>query len=738
MSRGRLLVQLALNTSDNPVDTSTKGGVFNGVDQLVPAVSKTSPDYSILGSEPCVNDENLPLQEDATLTALDGVDTYNKVPSPSLSTTDAYNEECYQDDPFQGSDSDSEYLSSEDTNDENNTELEDASDQEEDRLEQNKDDGRRRKRKSKGQGDHLQWKRAKNAEARVRGHSYTGFRKNNLGKYEQTAHKEERKLRPRCKGHKQALKGPQQKFQCAKVSDEERQRIFDHFWKMRTWEAKKVYISSVVLHSVPKHRRRETVEGESRKQIGFRYYLKVTNEQEAVQYYVCKAMFLSTLDVGERMVRDWVLNKSLSPSKPRVVAAEQSQVPECAGNVAKFLNNLPKVESHYCRASSRKLYLEPTWNSYRHVHREFLEYCKRENKRPCSWRLFLQQFKSMNLDIYAPRKDQCNTCIGFKKGNVSQADYDSHKRRKDLARMEKEQDKAKVTSTDNDNSDCVYTVDLQAVLLSPYSQATAMYYKQKLKVHNHTFFNLKNKEVSCFLWHEGNGGLESDVFVSNLTRFIKSEIEKHQPTLITIWSDGCGYQNRNVKMSNGLLELAIQKSITIEQKYLEVGHTQMEVDSVHSVIERMLRRKREVSVPADYMNIIKSARQKPSIYQVISVQYTDFLKYDKGMYASIRPGNKKGDPCVTDICALQYLPEGVIKYKLQFSDAWVELPRRPFRNNTFSHTPLYASPRQIEDTKFIHLQELKSVIEPDYHEFYNNLRHSCPLNEECCHIIKPK
>lgn len=189
-------------------------------------------------------------------------------------------------------------------------------------------------------------------------------------------------------------------------------------------------------------------------------------------------------------------------------------------------------------------------------------------------------------------------------------------------------------------------------------------------------------------------------------------------------------------MSNGLLELAMEQDLIIEQKYLEVSHTQMEVDSIHSVIERKLGRKREVSVPADYIQIIKTAREKPSPYNIITLKYSDFLKYNTGIYSSIRPGNVKGDPCVTDICALQYLPEGIIKYKLKFSDSWVELPRRPSRkakNTPREHSPLYSSQRPIEETKFVHLQELKSVIEPDYHSFYNNLSHNC-TSKECRHI----
>lgn len=39
-------------------------------------------------------------------------------------------------------------------------------------------------------------------------------------------------------------------------------------------------------------------------------------------------------------------------------------------------------------------------------------------------------------------------------------------------------------------------------------------------------------------------------------------------------------------VSNALLRLAVKCNVTITQKFLEKGHTQMEVDSVHSVIER--------------------------------------------------------------------------------------------------------------------------------------------------------
>lgn len=54
---------------------------------------------------------------------------------------------------------------------------------------------------------------------------------------------------------------------------------------------------------------------------------------------------------------------------------------------------------------------------------------------------------------------------------------------------------------------------------------------------------------------------------------------------------------------------------TIEQKYLEVGHTQMKADSMHATIEKKLRYK-NIHVPADNEVVCSQARKKPRPYDV--------------------------------------------------------------------------------------------------------------------------
>lgn len=125
---------------------------------------------------------------------------------------------------------------------------------------------------------------------------------------------------------------------------------------------------------------------------------------------------------------------------------------------------------------------------------------------------------------------------------------------------------------------------------------------------------------------------------------------------IILYSDGCTYQNRNTTLSNALLNLSINSNVTIIQKFLQRGHTQMEVDSMHSTIERKVRN-RKINVPADYIPICKSACIK-SPYTVEYLTHDFFKSFSSITFCkSIRPGNKKGDPIVTNLKAIKYEPD---------------------------------------------------------------------------------
>lgn len=232
-------------------------------------------------------------------------------------------------------------------------------------------------------------------------------------------------------------------------------------------------------------------------------------------------------------------------------------------------------------------------------------------------------------------------------------------------------------------------------------------------------FNNVTHEVTCYVWHEG----EVNKFSSCIVDYIEKNYNKEVKEII-LWSDGCTYQNRNSILSNALLQCSALKNVCIIQKILEKGHTQMCCDSVHSVIERKIKN-RIISVPADYVNIIETARKNPMPYNVIYLEHTFFKAYSNlKYYSSIRPGKKAGDPVVTDLRALKYNGSDLtIEYKLKMTDAWQCIPQRPGKFLAEKPVGLYDSAPGIQKDKYDHLQELTKVLKSDYHLFYKNLKY---------------
>lgn len=533
------------------------------------------------------------------------------------------------------------------------------------------------------------------------------------------------KARCKCKSKENS------QIKCVVLTEEDRKRNFQEYWK-HEWEAKKMFVKFLTKKVDTARARDRKDKTSSRRKWSHQYFVK--KDQSIVR--VCKTMFLNTLSIGEWTALNWQKNEEnyldtedeedidndLEPREnvqaPKPKKMRKSKEVEM---LEAFFHSLPKVESHYCRKNTSKMYIEPEWNSKRQLYMFYVEdWCPKNNVTALSRCKFSQIFDEFNLGLFRPKKDLCDTCESYKSGNVDDDKYEAHIMRKDEGRMEKEKDK-------EEEKNLVYTMDLQALLLSPRSTVSSLYYKTKLAIHNFTFFDLHTTNGYCFLWNETEGNLTSNEFASIISQFVLSRLplplgkEK-----IILYSDGCAYQNRCCAVSNALLHISSTKEVIIEQKYLEVGHTQMEADCIHSTIERRLQNKK-INVPAEYVQVCEQARKcKP--YTVHYLSHDFFKCFDSHLfYKSVRPGKVVGSPCVTDVRAFQYLPDGTMKYKLNFSDKWEVLPQRKNIKVTptfFENLPnLYKERLKIKKRKFDDLQDLKAVLHKDYHDFYNNIPH---------------
>ena len=572
---------------------------------------------------------------------------------------------------------------------------------------------------NKRKGDPTLWKKNVQKQMRMEGKKYLGTKKSKAdGKWDYCVERGERIITPRgCSKRcdKSSSKG------CSKFSEEERRNLFTSFWENMNWDEKKVYCNSLVeVRTVG----RRTSEGESRRNVSYRYFLRKSQERVCV----CKNMFLSTLGVGERTVYEWIKNtKSGIPDKPNKSSkkseARRERDHELRESVTQYLAQLPKMESHYCRASTSKIYLEPVFGNFSELFNAYTDYCKIHDLKSASYSLFKIIFNDMNLGIFSPKKDQCDICCGFNTGNVTNEDYNAHINRKEAARREKKKDKEQC---ETDQTYKVVTIDLQSVLLCPRLQASALYYKTKLTCYNYTVYDLKTKDVACYFWNETESDLSANSFASCISHYIENSLADDGIKNVVLYSDGCCYQNRNVTLSNALLKIAKTQNITITQKFLEKGHTQMEVDSVHSMIERKMKHK-PIYVPQNYVDIIKQTRPKQP-YKVHYVKNSFFKKYtDLQYYSSIRPGVRVGEPVVTDIRVLHYSPDGIITYKINYEDDLQELPRKAkcskVQENEGQLNNMHSGRLAIKASKFAHLQQLKSVMPEDYHSFYDTLKY---------------
>lgn len=571
-----------------------------------------------------------------------------------------------------------------------------------------------------------EWFDKKNQNLREQGKSYVGWSREGK-KRKRGATRSEREMGPPCSS---VMCKNSKVRQCTKLLHEDRQKLFQSFWEDMNWDQKKIYIVSLIKKTSTKRCTKPSSE-ESRRAATLTYTIKTVDGNIVT---VCKKTFLSTFGLKEWTVMNWVLNSEsngICPSRSVIAGKKNSSNPtsskrsETAKDIlCTFIDNIPKLPSHYCRRSTTKQYIEPIYgDNVSGLYREYSKQCEERTPpvKPMSRFTFENVFHEKNIGLQIPKKDRCDTCIAYETKHIDEITYRNHIESKEAARTEKIADKEL-----GQKGECiVLTQDLQAVKVCPSLNASALYYKTKLCVHNFTIFDVNSHNTRCYWFSETDADLTANTFTSCIIDYLTDKCDLGKP--IIVWSDGCVYQNKNSILSNALLSFSMSKKVMVYQKYLEVGHTQMEADSVHSLIERKIKNK-AIHLPSDYARLTREARKLPP-YEVKELSYSFVRNYAlKSMtkYDSIRPGRKTNDPTVNDIKVIKYSPDGTIQVKLNFSDEYMDLPHRTSRNEVgylCDFPQLRKEPIKIKYQKWQHLQELKKVIPVDCGQFYDSLPH---------------
>ena len=558
----------------------------------------------------------------------------------------------------------------------------------------------------------------------------------------------------------------------AKLSTDEKNNMFTLYWKSSR-EAKLAFVCGHVRQSSVKRRCSDKEDSSRRHKTRLFYFTKADNSSVRV----CKQMFCKTIQISNGCL-DRTLKResdgsvdddklevsgSFSPvlsSKPPVGGFEERRgkkepanktVREYVEAVIKHINSFPQYISHYCRKDSPGVKYLPQYLNLALMYRMYKE---DHGEKAVSESIYRKIFKTeFNLKFQLPKKDTCTKCDAYQtqlnglqsqpqkgaEAAQTQAQIESlecqrntHQEYAQMARNSLKFDR--MLAKQNDLNKFVITFDLQSTLPTPRLSSNIVYYKRQLMVYNLGIHDCNTEIGHMHVWHEGVASRGSQEISSCITTFLKAVGSSECPeTELVMWSDSCGGQNRNIKMSLSLLKLVCSDVpfTTITQKFLESGHSFLPNDSDFGDIEKRLKYHPEVYVPKHWYDIIAEARSGSKPFVVHQMKQEDFLSTTT-LETAITNRKTTVDSQKVNWFQIRQIevrrtdPMSLF-YKTSHNpeEPWkeIDLTRRGHSTTLSGITQkrLYEGPRAVNPLKKKDLISILHLVPSVYHEFYNNL-----------------
>lgn len=351
----------------------------------------------------------------------------------------------------------------------------------------------------------------------------------------------------------------------------------------------------------------------------------------------------------------------------------------------------------------------------------------------------------MGIKFKSPSVDTCKTCdLLMAKIDVTSPDSKEraslkseqtiHHLEADLAYKSKDRDKL-ISKTNA--SIRTYTFDLQQCLPTPYLQNSLSFYKRQLWTYNLTVHDCATNDPFCYMWHEALGGRGGNNIASCLFKHLNSLTSDVRSAIF--YSDNCPGQNKNSYVAAMFTTfMATSNNIeTIDHTFLVPGHTHMECDTDHAVIEKKKKKTSlKIHHPRDWYTFVSSVGGKKT-FKVIEMNDTEFYDFSnlvktKLQWRHIAQGSEKF--VWKDVKWLRYTKGdfGTISFKTSLS-ADEPFKRLNIRRRGF-HTVTYADLEKDKYSQTISVEKKKDImdmlqfIDPNFHDFYKQLKTTNSLN----------
>lgn len=519
-----------------------------------------------------------------------------------------------------------------------------------------------------------------------------------------------------------------------RFSELERKLCFDEYWTLGSRDRRAAYIASHIT-ILPK----KTQKTDSRtinRDCYCKYTLTINNESRPI----CKDCFCKTFGETKGFI-NIVMDKKKHSATGIIPADTRGHQPSKNKKTVDDLKSakdhilsFPNYESHYCRNRTNKKYLSSDL-SIAAMYRLYKESCPN----PISLKLYSQCFHDLNLSFKKPAKDTCHTCdllntkIALTEGEEKTnfiVELREHQSQAENAYAEKRIDKDEAKRNSNFRA---YAFDLQQCLPTPFLKTSVSFYKRQLWSYNLTIHNLRDDKATCYMWDETIGARGANQIASCLWHFLQNL--PPEVTEVTFYSDTCGGQNKNNAVAMMFMYLLhVHPTLeTINHKFLISGHSHMECDSDHALIERTKKKTQlKINHLNDWMQLIRSCKIN-NAFTIVPMKLNNFLNFaelssKKGPFTI-----KKKDACGEKflwqpVKWLQYKkPIGEIRFKTNLDNESsfrvINYRKRGKYNlDTIQLEVVSKETLPISKEKKKDLMDLLPLIDPIFHEFYKNIK----------------
>lgn len=409
-----------------------------------------------------------------------------------------------------------------------------------------------------------------------------------------------------------------QKLGCAKkINVQRQQELFEAYYKEMNWSQKTLFIRGNVKRQPVKTKKSSQYPIKALKNRNFIHRYSLI-DHEGIEQIVCRDFFLTCLDVTSNRVQNalksFCENPSAKDKRGNGPSGNKTKENEL-NDVRSFINSIPKYESHYGRSKSQRKYLLHNLNMKK-LYDEYKS-TRRGNEKAVSEYVFRQTFNTeFNLSFKRRHTDTCKTCDEFESAIQSkvvpepQKNHFREMKQNHLDIVEKTRhnfaediEEAKYSEGET----VVLTFDLEKTLETPLLSTSVAFYKRQLWTYNLCIFDEVTKLAYMYIWNESIASRGGQEIGSCLLKHLKNNIPLTVKRII-LYSDRCGGQNKNIKLTMLLQKFLYDLSpdvliATIEQKYFVSGHSYNSCDRNFALIEKKRKKSSDIFTPSDWVEL---------------------------------------------------------------------------------------------------------------------------------------